>query len=140
MDRVFRSQVSWVYYLLLAIMVILCAIVVMGQNVWAIVITFLLTALVVHIFLSTNYVITEGGTLIASCGIFPKKVIEISQLDAIERSVMPVPSYALSFTRIALWTKEGIWMMVSPKDEAEFVKLLRKHNPDLKTLKTENFI
>jgi hypothetical protein len=100
----------------------------------------LITALAVHVMLSTYYIITADGRLIAHCSIFPKKEIGISAIEGLERTVMPVSSYALSLNRIGIWSEKGLWMMVSPQNEKEFIKLLKRFNPDIKLINDTNFL
>ena len=49
-------------------------------------------------FLNTYYRITEDDVLIAHCSIFPEKKIAIADIEALESTVMPVSSYALSLS------------------------------------------
>lgn len=140
MDRIFKSKVDWWYHLLLFILIIICGVVAVNGHIAAIAATLLITALVVHVMLSTYYIITPGGKLIVHCSIFPKKEIEISQIEELERTIMPVPSYALSLNRIAIWSEKKMWMIVSPQNEKDFIKLLRQFNPDIKLINDTNFL
>lgn len=85
--------------------------------------------LVIHVFLNTWYKVTEDGFLIAHCSIFPEKRIAIADIQALEPTIMPVSSYALSLDRIMIWTNDHPWIMVSPKNKNEFVRLLQTINP-----------
>lgn len=69
---------------------------------------------------------------IAHCSIFPEKRIPISEITELEATVLPVSSYALSLDRIIIYKGTLQWMLVSPVNKKEFVKLLRKHNPEIK--------
>ncbi len=81
--------------------------------------------------LNTWYKITEDGQLVVHCSIFPEKRIAVSDITAVETTVMPVSSYALSLDRLIIYKNGLQWMLVSPTNKKEFVKLLRKHNPDI---------
>jgi hypothetical protein len=140
MDRVFKSKLDWWYHLILFILIAVCCIVVINGNIGAIAIMLLITALAVHVMLSTYYIITASGKLIAHCSIFPEKEIEISAIEGLERTIMPVSSYALSLNRIGIWSGKGLWMMVSPQNEKEFIKLLKRFNPDIKLINDTNFL
>ncbi|MCD7936156.1 MAG: PH domain-containing protein [Tannerellaceae bacterium] len=131
MDRVFKSSVGWWYHLLIWLLVAACIKVVLGQNLLAIAGVFLVTGLVLHVFFNTYYIITADGRLIARCGFFPKKEIDISEIEALEPSIFPAFSYALSLNRIIIWKKEGMWMLLSPCNRKEFIKALKSFHPDI---------
>lgn len=140
MDREFRSEVGWGYRLVMALVTFGCVCAFLQTNVWVIICMALVTMLVIHVFLNTWYRVTEDSVLIAHCSIFPEKKIAISDIGTLEPSVMPVSSYALSMNRILIYTTDGKpWMMVSPKNRTEFVKLLRSINPQIE-IKKENSI
>ncbi|MDR1200781.1 MAG: PH domain-containing protein [Tannerellaceae bacterium] len=140
MDRVFKSKVDWWYHLLLFILIVICFVVVIKGNIAAVAVVLLITALAVHVMLSTYYIITADGRLVAHCSIFPRKEIGISAIEGVERTIMPVPSYALSLSRIGIWSGKGLWMMVSPQNEKDFIKLLKQFNPDIKLINDTNFL
>ncbi|MCD8175935.1 MAG: PH domain-containing protein [Tannerellaceae bacterium] len=131
MDRTFKSKVGWWHHLLIWLLVAACIRVVLGQNIFAIAGVLLITVFVLHVFFNTYYIITSDGRLIARCGIFPKKQIPVSEIEALEASIFPAFSYALSLNRIIIWKKEGMWMLVSPENEKEFIKVLRSFNPEI---------
>lgn len=62
---------------------------------------------------------------------FPKKEIAIADIEALQPSILPVFSYSLSLDRIVIWKEGKMWMLISPQNEKEFVKLLKKFNPDI---------
>ena len=86
---------------------------------------------VLHVFFNTYYRITEDDMLIAHCSIFPEKKIAIADIEALQPSILPVFSYSLSLDRIVIWKEGKMWMLISPQNEKEFVKLLKKINPDI---------
>jgi len=140
MDRVFKSKVDWWYHLFLWLMIAACILAVLGQSTVAIIGTFLVTIGVIHTFFNTYYVITEKEHLILHCGIFPKKEIAISEIEALEPTIFPAFSYALSLNRIIIWKEGKMWMMISPENEKEFIRLLRKINPKIELKKNEGLI
>ena len=133
MDRAFKSKVSWWYHLLLLIMVAsTISAFVTGQSP-ALMITLLLsTLLCIHILLSTWYRITANGILVAHCSIFPEKRIKIEEITAVESTVLPVSSYALSLDSLIIYRGKQQWLLVSPKEKKEFIRCLKKYNPDIK--------
>ena len=86
---------------------------------------------VLHVFFNTYYRITEDDMLIAHCSIFPEKKIAIADIEAVESTVMPVSSYALSLDRLIIWSNGKPWMLISPTNRADFIKQLRKINPNI---------
>ncbi len=140
MDRVFKSKVDWWFHLLIIIMVILCVLTFLQRNMFIMAVMLMATFFAIHILLNTYYVITDTGMLLLRCGIFPKKEIAIKDIEALERSILPVFSYSLSLDRIVVWKEGKMWMMVSPQNEKDFIKLLLKHNPGIKILKDTNML
>ncbi|MCD8269792.1 MAG: PH domain-containing protein [Parabacteroides sp.] len=131
MDRVFKSKIGWWYHLLVIMLAIVCVVSVLHQNVMAIVLSLVASALVLHIFFNTYYVVTANGMLLLRFGFFPKKEIAIADIEALQPSILPVFSYSLSLDRIVIWKEGKMWMLISPQNEREFVKLLKKFNPDI---------
>ena len=86
---------------------------------------------VLHVFFNTYYRITEDDMLIAHCSIFPEKKIAIADIEVLESTVMPVSSYALSLDRLIIWSNGKPWMLISPTNRADFIKQLRKINPNI---------
>ena len=84
-----------------------------------------------HVFFNTYYRITADGMLIAHCSIFPEKRIAIEEIEAVEPTVMPVSSYALSLNRLIIWSKGRPWMLISPVNRKDFIKQLRQFNPTI---------
>lgn len=91
----------------------------------------LATLLCIHILLTTWYRITADGYLIAHCSIFPEKKIKIEEISAVEVTVLPVASYALSLDRLIIYKGKAQWLLISPKNKQEFVRNLRKINPEI---------
>lgn len=129
MDRVFKSKVGWWYHLILLIMIISTVLVFVKGELVGMAIFLLITLQCIHMLLSTWYKITADGNLIVHCSIFPEKQIAISEISAVEATVMPVSSYALSLDRLIIYKGEVQWLLVSPENKQEFVRLLRKYNP-----------
>lgn len=131
MDRVFKSKIGWWYHLLIIVLAVVCVVSVLHQNVAAIVCSLVASALVLHVFFNTYYVVTADGMLLLRCGFFPKKQIAIADIKALQPTILPVFSYSLSLDRIIIWKGEQMWMLISPQNEKEFVRLLKKFNPDI---------
>ncbi|SEF70952.1 PH domain-containing protein [Parabacteroides chinchillae] len=131
MDRVFKSKVGWWFHLGLLIIIAVCIRAFLSTNVAGMIVGLLTCMLLIHMLLNTWYKITEDGQLVVHCSIFPEKRIAVSDITAVETTVMPVSSYALSLDRLIIYKNGFQWMLVSPTNKKEFLKLLRKHNPDI---------
>ena len=137
MDRIYKSKVGWMFHLSLIILIVCMLFVfIKGASVAMMITILLATLLVIHILLNTWYKITPGGELIAHCSIFPEKRIAISDITALEATVMPVSSYALSLDRIIVYKGEQVWLLISPVNKKDFVNQLRKINPDIQIKET----
>lgn len=137
MDRVFKSKIGWWFHLLIVLLAVLCVVSLLHQNVAAIVTSLVACALVLHVFFNTYYVVTADGRLLLRCGFFPKKEIAIADIEALQPTILPVFSYSLSLDRMVVWKEGKMWMLISPQNEKEFVKLLKKFNPDIEIRRNE---
>lgn len=131
MDRVFKSKVGWWYHLAIVLIIAGCVKVFLGTNIVLMVGMLAIAMLTLHVLLNTWYKITADGMLIAHCSIFPEKRIAIADISALEATVMPVSSYALSLDRIIIYKGKQQWLLISPVNKKDFVHLLRKHNPEI---------
>ena len=122
MEREYKSKVGWWYHLVIIMVVIGCVAAFLRTNISAIVGMMIAALGVLHVFFNTYYRITEDDMLIAHCSIFPEKKIA---------TVMPVSSYALSLDRLIIWSNGKPWMLISPTNRADFIKQLRKINPNI---------
>ena len=86
-------------------------------------------ALSVWIMLQTYYEF-HGEYLLISCGPFWRKLL-IRDIDSAEPTRNPLASMALSLDRIAIKTRSGSRVMISPSDKARFLKeLAKKKGPE----------
>lgn len=133
MDRVFKSKVGWWYHLILFVMAASTVFAfVGGKSPVTMIVLLLCTLECVHMLLSTWYKVTDDGYLIAHCSLFPEKRIPISEISAVEVTVMPVSSYALSLDRLIIYKGDAQWLLISPVNKQDFLKLLRKHNSEIR--------
>lgn len=132
MDRVFKSKVGWWYHLILLVMAAsTVAAFVGGKSPVTMIVLLLFTLECIHMLLSTWYKITADGYLIAHCS-FSRKADSYSEISAVEVTVMPVSSYALSLDRLIIYKGDTQWLLISPVNKQDFVKLLKKHNSDIR--------
>ena len=81
-------------------------------------------ALSVWIMLQTYYEF-HGEYLLIRCGPFWRKLL-IRDIDSVKPTRNPLASMALSLDRIAIKTRSGSRVMISPSDKARFLKELAK--------------
>ncbi|WP_059172493.1 PH domain-containing protein [Bacillus sp. FJAT-27445] len=90
-----------------------------------------IAAFLLWLWFSTGYKI-EGDLLIVRSGPF-KRNIPIKEIEKIRRSNSLLASYALSIKRLEItFSKYGL-VYVSPKDEQDFINLLKEVNPTIQT-------
>ena len=131
MEKEYKSEVGWIYHLVIILVIVGCVRAFLVGGVVPVVASLLAALLVLHVFFNTYYRITADGMLIAHCSIFPEKRIAIEEIEAVEPTVMPVSSYALSLNRLIIWSKGRPWMLISPVNRKDFVKQLRQFNPTI---------
>lgn len=132
MERVFKSKVGWWFHLSILLVIAATVKAFLGTHVAGMIVGGASCMLLIHMLLNTWYKITAEGELIAHCSIFPEKRIAIADISAVEVTVMPVSSYALSFDRLIIYKDKMQWLLISPVDKKEFFRVLRKHNPDIR--------
>lgn len=132
MEKKFKSKVGWWYYLALLFSATATIFTFIRPNNFVKAIPLLLlTLLLMYIWLFTNYRITDNGWLIVQSGIFYKKKVAITDITAITSAFNPLSSPALSLDRLEIRTGKKIWNIISPQSKEEFVKLLKKINPQI---------
>ena len=122
MEREYKSKVGWWYHLVIIMVVIGCVAAFLRTNISAIVGMMVAALGVLHVFFNTYYRITEDDVLIAHCSIFPEKKIAIADIEALESTVLD---------RLIIWSNGKPWMLISPTNRADFIKQLRKINPNI---------
>jgi hypothetical protein len=135
MDMKFKSKVGGWYYVLILIVLVIGTLGVINQRMIVGVIALAALLLMLHVLFTTFYVVTAEGVLQAHCSFFPRKELPVAEIDALERSLIPVFSYSLSLNRIIIWNDKAVWMLISPENEKEFIRLLRSFNPDILLVK-----
>lgn len=132
MDRTFKSKIGWWYHMIIWIMGI-CTVLsfVQGQSPGRMITLLLVTLFLIHLMLTTWYKITADGELIVHCSFFPEKKLKVEEIAAVEPTALPVSSYALSLDRLIIYKGEQQWLLISPVNKKEFLKCLRKYNPDI---------
>ena len=103
-----------------------------GKSPVTMVMLLLFTLECIHMLLSTWYKNNGGWSLDSPLQYLSGEKIPISEISAVEVTVMPVSSYALSLDRLIIYKGDTQWLLISPVNKQDFVKLLKKHNPDIR--------
>lgn len=93
--------------------------------------------LILHMFLKTEYII-DGKELKIRSGIFSYKPIKIEEIKDVANTSSKMASPAPSFDRIEVKHGKFDSVIISPRDKSNFVRDLKKVNPDIKEKVTEN--
>jgi hypothetical protein len=100
------------------------------QSIAGIITLVLTSAFVIHIFVTTYYVITDDNYLIVKSGLLINKKISIQDITSIKESNSILSSPALSFDRIEIKYKDGA-ILISPKEKENFIQELKTRNPSI---------
>ncbi|MFG4001628.1 PH domain-containing protein [Flavobacterium aquidurense] len=90
----------------------------------------LVSAFIVHIFLTTYYTIKDNKVLI-KCGFFYNLAIEIKDIKKVSESYNIISSPALSFDRLEIVYDKLDTVLISPKDKLRFIDTINKINPQI---------
>ncbi|MFH6957419.1 PH domain-containing protein [Flavobacterium aquidurense] len=90
----------------------------------------LVSAFIVHIFLTTYYTIKDNKVLI-KCGLFYNLAIEIKDIKKVSESYNIISSPALSFDRLEIVYDKLDTVLISPKDKLKFIDAIKKINPQI---------
>jgi hypothetical protein len=85
---------------------------------------------VVHMFMTTYYVIKENS-LIIKCGFLYNKTVSIDKIIEISETNNPISSPATSLDRIEIRYEEFNTVIISPKKKKEFIREIIKLNPSI---------
>ena len=111
-DAILMTNLVWMVYL---------------QSVIGIIIIALTSAFVIHVFVTTYYVITSDHLLIVKSSFLINKKISIQDITRIKESNNILSSPALSFDRIEIKYKDGS-ILVSPREKEKFIQELKARN------------
>lgn len=97
------------------------------QSVIGIIIIALTSAFIIHVFVTTYYVITSDHFLIVKSSFLINEKISIQDITSIKESNNILSSPALSFDRIEIKYKDGS-ILVSPREKEKFIQELKARN------------
>ena len=90
----------------------------------------LILLLVGTIWFGIKYIITNEQLKI-KLGRFTTFTVEVKNIESISRSYNPLSSPAPSLRRINLKFRNGAFLLLSPANEQEFIKILSEINPNI---------
>jgi hypothetical protein len=100
-----------------------------GSTVWPRVLISVLVLFIGWIWLATYYEVRED-VLIVRCGPMSER-ISINVITHIKKTRNPLSSTALSIDRLELRYGRSGYVLISPKDQGEFVEMLKGINPNI---------
>ena len=92
---------------------------------------------VVHIFMTTYYVI-NGNILTIKCGFLFNKTIKINAIKKISETSNPLSSPATSLDRLEITFGEYDMVIISPKQKKEFIDEIVNLNPHVEVKYNNN--
>ncbi len=97
------------------------------QSVVGIIIAALTSVFVIHVFVTTYYIITDDNYLIIKSSFLVNKKISIQDISSIKESNNILSSPALSFDRIEIRFGDET-ILISPKEKEKFIQELKNRN------------
>ena len=129
METIYKSKIDAGLMTPIFIVVIAVGILMLIIRAWAgIAVVFMLTTLIIHMLLTTQYKIV-GKTLKIKSGIFVNKLVNIDSIRSISETNSLLSSPANSTDRLELKYNKFESIIVSPKDKDSFIKNLLELNP-----------
>ena len=127
----YPSKIS--FGLLFFILLILAgsAILMVSPPVWlGLIVNVLLLVFIIHLFMSTYYLI-DGRFLIIRSSFLINKKIKISSVKKISETNNPLSAPAASLDRLEIIYDNNGSVLISPKDKSGFIKHITRLNPQI---------
>lgn len=99
-------------------------------------INIIVSIFIVHLFLTTYYII-KNKTLEIKSGFF-KESLDIDKIKKISESRNPLSSQANSLNRLEIVYGERKSILISPKDRIGFIENLKAINPNIEIIEKQN--
>jgi hypothetical protein len=124
----FKSKISLgILSFIVAIMGSILAVTILNKN-WAALLILLPTiAFIVHLYLTTYYIIKDD-ILIVKSGLL-KKEIPVKSIRKVIPTKNPLSAPALSFDRLEIFYNRFDSVLISPEEKQQFIKVLKNINP-----------
>ena len=132
--KTYRSKISLGILIFIILVFVISGFVIIDLNVknnFGVAVYVLTILFIVYLFLTTNYTIYNQQTLIVKSGFLMNKKIDINSITKISKTNNPISSPALSLDRIEIFYNKYDSVIISPKDEQEFIQDLHKINSSI---------
>ena len=132
--KTYRSKISLGILIFIILVFVISGFVIIDLNVknnFGVAVYVLTILFIVYLFLTTNYTIYNQQTLIVKSGFLMNKKIDINSITKISKTNNPISSPALSLDRIEIFYNKYDSVIISPKNEQEFIQDLQKINSSI---------
>jgi len=130
--KTFKSKVGLEIVIPICVILGGVSLLMINESSWLGLTIIIITAVfILHLFLTTDYTITEDELKIKS-GFVYKKTIKIVEIKRITETRDIMSSPANSIDRLEITFNNFDRVLVSPKEKTEFIRLLTAINPDIK--------
>jgi hypothetical protein len=99
----------------------------LGEINFGVFVSLVLPIFILWIWLTTYYVLDESN-LVIKYGPF-KKIIPLNLIKSVKKTINPLASPALSLKRLEITYGQYNYVLISPKDRDQFMKILRERCP-----------
>ncbi|RYZ92137.1 MAG: hypothetical protein EOP47_30650 [Sphingobacteriaceae bacterium] len=131
-SKVYRSKVSFIIYLPLIFLAGITFTIWYNEKLSLTdVLIFGAIFLFLFSFFNTAYTITADNLLKIRCSILVNVKMDISSIHKITKTLSAVSSPALSFDRIEIHYNKYDSVIISPRNQAEFIDRLKAFNPTI---------
>ena len=132
--KIYTSKISLGILIFIILVFVISGFVIIDLNVknnFGVAVYVLTILFIVYLFLTTNYTIYNQQTLIVKSGFLMNKKIDINSITKISKTNNPISSPALSLDRIEIFYNKYDSVIISPKNEQEFIQDLHKINSSI---------
>ena len=132
--KTYRSKISLGILIFIILVFVISGFVIIDLNVknnFGVAVYVLTILFIAYLFVTTNYTIYNQQTLIVKSGFLMNKKIDINSITKISKTNNPISSPALSLDRIEIFYNKYDSVIISPKNEQEFIQDLQKINSSI---------
>lgn len=134
MATMFKSKIGLELVIPVAIILIGTTVPMIFDGAWPGLIIIALVALFITHMLLTTYYVVDNGTLNIRCGFLLNQNIAINSIKSIRETNNVLSSPAASLDRLEIAYNKYDSVMISPKDKAGFIALLKSLKPDMEVV------
>ena len=132
--KIYTSKISLGILIFIILVFVISGFVIIDSNVknnFGVAVYVLTILFIAYLFVTTNYTIYNQQTLIVKSGFLVNKKIDINSITKISKTNNPISSPALSLDRIEIFYNKYDSVIISPKNEQEFIQDLQKINSSI---------